>query len=89
MNRLALLRLIAWARVRPAPYVVVDDGRTTGRPLIRLTRSCRTAEIAHAVRALSTQLAGAVELVANCAVDLAGFKLSNDLGGGVTVQRAC
>jgi hypothetical protein len=87
--RRALLRLLAFLRLKPAPYVIVDDGRESGAPLIRLIRDCPTSEIAHVVRALSTQLAGAVEPMASCRVDLAGHKLTNDLGAGMTQQRAC
>jgi hypothetical protein len=74
---------------RQAPYVIVDDGRISGAPLIRLIRDCATGEVAHIIRALSSQLAGGIEQVANCRVDRAGFKLTNDLGGGVTMQRPC
>jgi hypothetical protein len=76
-----------WMRRLP-PYVIVDDGRKTGRPLIRLTRDCASSEVAHVIRALSTQLAGGVEAVAKCGVDLAGHRLTNDLGTGVQQQRA-
>lgn len=72
---------------RAAPYFIVDDGRESHRPLIKLVRNCATSEVAHIVRALSTQVAGDPEPVATCRVDLAGFKMTNDLGRGVTVAR--
>lgn len=88
MNRLALLRMVHRPALLAAPYVVMDDGRVSRRPLIRLVRSCKTSAVAHIIRALSTQLAGEKEPVAMCRVDLSGFELTNDLGDGVDVGRA-
>lgn len=89
MNRWTRRGREVHALMRKAPpYIVVDDGRTSGRPMIRLVRTCKTSEVAHVIRALSTQLAGGVEAVANCRVDLAGHELVNDLGAGVAQRRA-
>lgn len=70
-----------------APYVVVDDGRVSGKPEIALIRNCDVAEIAHIVRALSIFSGNSADAaVQNCNVRLCGKKLTNSLGDGAMVQ---
>lgn len=70
-----------------APYVVLDDGKESKRPMIALTRSCDVSEIAPIIRALSIFSGTATDAAdQKCAVQTNGFKITNSLGDGVSVK---
>lgn len=74
-------------RKKLAPYVVVDDGRESGKPEIALIRSCDVAEIASVIRALSIHAGNSPDApTQNCNVRLNGFQLTNSLGDGVSLE---
>lgn len=85
MNVLARARQKRMAAV--APYVVLDDGKASKRPMIALVRSCDVAEIAPIVRALSIFSGTAADAPEQtCGVQTNGFRITNSLGDGVSVK---
>jgi hypothetical protein len=70
-----------------APYVVLDDGKESKKPMIALVRSCDVSEIAPIIRALSIFSGTAADAAEQrCAVQTNGFKITNTLGDGVSVK---
>lgn len=70
-----------------APYIVLDDGKESKRPLIALVRSCDVSEIAPIIRALSIFSGTANDATEQkCAVQTNGFRITNSLGDGVSVK---
>lgn len=70
-----------------SPYVVLDDGKESKRPMIALVRSCDVSEIAPIIRALSIFSGTANDAPEQkCAVQTNGFRITNSLGDGVSVK---
>lgn len=83
----ALQRARERRRMAVAPYIVLDDGRESKRPLIALVRSCDVGEIAPIIRALSIFSGTATDAAEQkCGVQTNGFRITNSLGDGVTVK---
>lgn len=83
----ALQRARQRRRQAVAPYVVLDDGKESKRPMIALVRNCDVGELAPIIRALSIFSGTATDAPEQtCSVQTNGFRIANSLGEGVTVK---